>query len=804
MGGFTRTLLAITVLFQVVLLAGGIALTLPLGLGPDEPPHLQYAGFLAERGALPDPEREDVLQAQHPPAWHAVMGALYGELGPGAPIVLPYERRVVLSPGTVVPDPIAASVREARGRAAPGGPLPTLQVGVLYALRLAGVVFGLVTAVLVLGSAGSLFPDRRNVACLAAATGLLVPGFVSVFATPNNDQFAILFGTAGFAALVAAARRGRAHAPAWVLFASVLYGIGFLSKLLVAGAFVAGLVLVLFWERKDLATRLRTFLILIAGPAILAGGWVLMQALKTGSPHGLATAAAHHPELLRVVSPDIPFGLLDLLGELFGSYLSSLGRDQLDPGRLWSALAAGIPLLVLGAALVAALGRHVGRRERVLGWAFLAGLFIQCLVLIYGNLDFVHTHGRYLQSLVLPGTLALAAGARPLFGRRAAVAVGAAAVIAALGGILLLHGRVLPTYHAGHAIQQVPWTVAYVDVGAQSSRAVVEDGIFSYEHNWYYPRPVGRFALVRDLDRPVRIGFDDLDPEGLYLLSVHLHPPGPGNHLGSVSTVDVLADGALVSGPLSLLALRDWATFPVPRSATLDGSFRALVRLQTGETGGVSEVLLRRLPLTFDERIVTDDTVRVRFRREGTDRLPVLTADLQARGVPLSGRQALMETAPGVLEATLPLPPPGSGPLELRLTLPAGLWADAKLAPYATDFSRHLASTLESPGLFVLDLDDQEDRDAVVAHVPVAEFPAGDYVFTLVDSAGLDVTGSFVLATPWGELAPDAAGFRVLVPGDADPAAWIDVVFRGDAPLRLDRLRAHAAPPWIFDLHLAR
>jgi hypothetical protein len=86
----------------------------------------------------------------------------------------------------------------------------------------------------------------------------------------------------------------------------------------------------------------------------------------------------------------------------------------------------------------------------------------------------------------------------------------------------------------------------------------------------------------------------------------------------------------------------------------------------------------------------------------------------------------------------------------------------------------------------------------------LAEFPPGDYLVTLVDAAGLDVSASFGLRTPWGDLAPEPQGFTVRVPRGADPEAWIDVVFRGDKPLRLDRLRAHAAPPWIFDLHLTR
>ncbi len=49
-----RGLVMLLVLLLIALLTVGIALALPLGLGPDEPPHLQYAGYIADHG-LPVP-----------------------------------------------------------------------------------------------------------------------------------------------------------------------------------------------------------------------------------------------------------------------------------------------------------------------------------------------------------------------------------------------------------------------------------------------------------------------------------------------------------------------------------------------------------------------------------------------------------------------------------------------------------------------------------------------------------------------------------------------------------------------------
>lgn len=807
----------LTILIAAGLLAVlvfGLSVALPPGLGPDEPPHLRYAGYLALEGRLPDLQRTPVAQAQHPPLYHATVGLLYsaaaGDVRPPAGkrsegCVLPYERRVVLDLDEPVPDQVALLGAEAAGRP-PQDPaaVPHTPRRTFYVLRWSGILFGLLSAWVILTTVPRLLPDRSGTALLAAALVVLVPQFGAIFATVNNDQFAVLFGTLGFAVLARGAAAGRLHTTPRLLAAGVCYAAGFLSKLHVAGPFVAGLVLVWGWTPRPPGRRLRALALMGLLPLVAAGTWVGLQMMANGSPHALEAAARHHPGLLRVTPPDGP-ALLNVVGRLGESWLGSVGRDALDPGELWGLLAASIPLLLLASCLVVLFGRDMPRRDRLLVWAFAAGLAVQLGGILYGNLRFVHSHGRYLHALALPGALALAAAVPHLLGRRAAAAVGLQALLAAAGGLILLHGRVLPTYHAGHGIQEVPGLEAYVDLGRREPDPRAGGGVPGHDPNSFYPRPSLRWRASRRGGELVEVAFEDLEAQGFHVLSMNLHPTHHAfEHIFDAS-LDVLADGAQTTGFWSPFSRQPWPSFPVPRSAVADGSFRAIVRPQSGVAAGVSELLLRRLPLRYAGREVEEDHVVVRFQE---DRPAWCSPDYQVRLLapegPLGGPAPLGAPGPhGARMVRLPLPDPGTGRLELLLQLPQGLYMDVKASALALP-EVTVTGDPDVPGLFYADLRPGRDLGRTVARIPAVTFRPGSYRFRFVDGAGRPVRSALVVRPTGGPEDPGEPVTTLTVSRRPDAERMLDVVYRGTSRVRLDRIQALARSGFIIDLRLER
>jgi len=778
-----RTVFAFLVLALVALLTIGTALSLPLFLGPDEPQHLEYGVWIAEHG-LPEPGTTTLLEAQHPPLYHAFLGQVHQAVkaleDPGT-IVLPYERRVAVP--------------------APGDP-PGDAPWTPYLLRLSGLVLGLLSAATMLFVAARVFPGRRNLAMLAAALAVLIPQFSVNFATPNNDQFAILFGALGFGVVATQAGRGRASGWKRLLVAGILFGLGFLSKLLVLGPFVAAAFLVASAEARNGGRRLRALSLLACGPLLVSGWWFIWQLVATGTPHAVSTTFRHHPELLRPMAPDA-LGLVEILGKVAYSFLADVGRDHLTPGVLWTGAASVIPLVILGATW-AGIRKKDGGVERSLCRAFAIGLAAQIAVLVYGNIQFAHVQGRYLYPLLLPGILALTAGLPRLMGRRAAPLLGLLVLLAAGGGLLLLHGRILPVYHSGHAIHGVPWKVDYVDLGGLAPNPKVAPSAQGRESDWYYSRPVGRWCFSQDPNNPVAVTFADLDRNSLYLLSVRRHPWQRFVGRDRVSACDILADGAQMSGPLSPSSIHTWPTFPVPRSAVHDGWFRALIRPQASIGGGLSEMLLRRLPVTYHQRTVDGDRLVVEFRSEGGSTMPALRVQLRSRSRPFGPIVPLVAEAGGRMSASLALPPAGTGPLQVLLRLPEGLFADALATPFRTRDRERAVGDEDAAGIFVLELDPEQDRGQVVASFPGVVFKPNTYQFRFRDGIGRDVTSAFRVQCDADGIVVARDGRTCTVDEELPVDSRLSFVFPGTERTRLGRVEAWASAYYIFDMHITR
>jgi hypothetical protein len=770
------------------LCAAAFAVVIPFGRGPDEHAHAGHMGFLAREGRIPDLRRDDVFQGHHPPLYYATLAGVRAALPkPGsdaasrpATTLEVAGRRITIS-GDVVPDPSQ-------------GPTSGLPIGatapVVYAFEphlwraLGAAAYALAAGVL-LFAARRAFPGDRRTATWTAAAVVAVPGAALAASTVNNDAFAVLFATLGVAAACRGAESPHASrfGAAW---SGLWFGLGFLTKLSVAGPFATAAVLFAFAPGRTVGTRARDLALLTAGPALIAGWWIVPRYL--GADAGVASEffAARHPGILRLGAPDAA-GLCDVPGVLALSWLGFSSGDGLHPGWLWILCAAALPLAAVFGGAAAVVGRDAPSPDRRFAAAFLVGAATQCGLIVVGNAELVQVHGRYVAPLALPAALAAAAGLRRLCGGRAHVVASGIAAVVAAGGPLLLFGAVLPRYAPPSDRFATPDFAAYVDVGSPAAAAAGLRGAPWSDPNLRSDRAEGT-ALVDPAE--VRVRLPRLDPQGLYWVGLR----AARTNVEPV-VMDFRANGLPLLGPYSPIS-RDapwrWAPLPSAAGGAAEVSARALV----GGAANLAEILVRKLPLAVEAVRTTDGGLGCVLRSTAPDRLPPLTASFAAADAATPPEPVRFD-ADGAARPTGGLPPTARN-ASLRLTTPELSWADVKAAALAAPGAA-VRGLRRTPGLFVVAADGGTPAGTPLVALPTVVLDPGTYRLELFDADGAALAAGVVALDDARGGAPREAQGAAFDAGTNLPPA-VRLLVATSRPLTLDRVVLRRDVGWVVPL----
>jgi len=769
-GGCAGLLLQGATLGLVLLLSLGISFALPMFLGPDEPGVLHYANFIRLEGRLPDLRTDDVFQAQHPPLYHLCLAlglSLFPDFGEGAGPPqpnLPYEREIRMDWD--------------REKAGTESRDPTL-VRFPYVARLSGLILAALTVLLVFRGMRRAFPDARC-GTLSAAALLVVPGFAAVFATPSNDQLTILLATAALGVLV-----GNAGRRLNLAVASILFGLGFLSKMLMIGPFACGMVLAAGWGRPKFRAACVRLAILCSGPVLIAGWWVIRQVIQTGSVNALQLAADRHPGILRMVPPDW-WEVLQLLGGFFGTALGAVGGDSITPGTMWGIVAAALPVLILALGVGLARSRSAAPQEVLLGRAFLAGVLVQLAVLVYGNINFLYIHGRYLHVFVLPAAWVLCAGSRRLSGPRAGAVIGVLAVLCALGGPLLLHGHLLPRYHGAPSSSADPDILVRHDLGALLAPGTVLSGVARGDRQDLLLSADQRMIVgPGGPGQALQVAVTDLGPDDLYVATVRIAPPSRGAGPDSLVHVRFTCAGRRLSGLLSNHGRRGHQIhLALPPT---QGGRLVLEARGPSTTLAWSQLIVRRLPFQFGSPRVESGNIILPVSVAPSATPLTMRCRLEGEGDRHSPYRDLASA--GDREQKLAFPVGELDPQNLRLRLESapGVRADLKVAAFLSsnvDSRKTIRRSPSSPGLLVARFTPAEHGDTVVLTFPPGSLPLEDASLQFLDADGTPVEDGLLTLR------------YATAPTDPD----LEVFFTGDRSLTLDRLIATGRLTWMVPL----
>jgi 4-amino-4-deoxy-L-arabinose transferase-like glycosyltransferase len=364
---------------------------------PDEPDHLAYVNFVAERGALPNqyhPEQA-VLREGHQPPLYYVLGAMLVRATQA-------DHRVEVRPVPHrPPDPDAPEhIPIYRHVDRPIFPTGADRVG-FYLLRLLSVLMAAVNLFVALRLFERLLPQPAQ-AVMASLLMVGLPQFAFISGGITNDNLANLMGTLtlyGFVRLLESPESLRVHAGI-----GLALGLGLLAKKSLLVLFL-GWVLLMGWlllrggDRRRLAQGAMVTLGLVL---LLAGGWFVRNALLYGDPLGNEMERRTLPELLAPKSLFSRYFLGIFWRVTLFSAIGIFGwMNVLLP--VW--VYVGGTLLLL----VALVGLARGWRTAPLGlrWS-LAWVLLSVGGLVWYNLTYSQPQGRLLFP-VLPAGLALVA-----------------------------------------------------------------------------------------------------------------------------------------------------------------------------------------------------------------------------------------------------------------------------------------------------------------------------------------------------------------------------------------------------------
>ncbi len=366
---------------------------------PDEPAHLRYALFIAERGELPnqlDPARRVDGQGHQGPLHYALMAAVIravaGDEG------LRFQLRV---------NPAHTWHGGSAGVEVPffihdGSPFATDRDRALfYGLRLLSVGLGL-ASLLVVARTVALLTDDAATRFLAVLLPATLPQFAFVSSYVTADNLIIFLAAVTVHALVRVVRSPERLRPYAGLGAAL--GLALLVKktaLFLGPGIALVLAALVAMRRASPRSVVRGAALAFAIVLLVAGGLFVRSQLLYGELLGDAMERATMPWLVSPRSLGDPY-FRDLFPRLFSaSFVGLLGwmNVWLSPWVYWFYGALGV---------VVAIGVLLRLRDP---WTLVAGLFVAlCLagVIVY-NMTFPQPQGRYLFA-ALPFVAYLAAG----------------------------------------------------------------------------------------------------------------------------------------------------------------------------------------------------------------------------------------------------------------------------------------------------------------------------------------------------------------------------------------------------------
>lgn len=259
-----------SVLLVIYVILGVLySLLTPLWEAPDEPEHFWYIRYLATEGALPsqplpsvqlNPRREESRQ---PPLYYLLATATTFWIDTRNLANLKTNPHVTWQ-GAPEGKALILHTRDES--------YPYQYVALAaHLVRLLSVLLGAATLLVTYATARELFPHRPHLALAAAALNALIPGFLFLHGTVNNDNLVALLTNLAILILVRLARRG-ASTRTFLLLGLVM-GLGLLSKqnALYLAPLALAAFLLLRWRRPQfplLPACLLTF-----GTSLLVAGW---------------------------------------------------------------------------------------------------------------------------------------------------------------------------------------------------------------------------------------------------------------------------------------------------------------------------------------------------------------------------------------------------------------------------------------------------------------------------------------------------------------------------------------------------
>ncbi len=287
------------ILLGYVALGLAWSFSIPLGEGPDEPAHFDYALFLQREGRLPVRTEQftssDVSgEAHQPPLAYLLMQPLIAWWD-GSPTLPPlYDNSDFRWSGGQQPNAYLHGVAERP---------PYRGIVLVWRLvRLLSLALGLVSIPLCYATVRAIWPDLPDLALGAAALVAFNPQWLFHHALVSNDPLLIALSSALIYLAVVAARGNRPYslaegdtAPRLVrdgrmmpILAGLTLGLMLLTKQSALALFPLPL-LGLFLGRASLGQWLRQSLVVVAVAALLGGWWYVRNWSLYGDPMGLET-----------------------------------------------------------------------------------------------------------------------------------------------------------------------------------------------------------------------------------------------------------------------------------------------------------------------------------------------------------------------------------------------------------------------------------------------------------------------------------------------------------------------------------
>ena len=400
-----------------IILAGIYSVVNPLFEAPDEVWHYEYVRWLTEGHGLPRPEQVGDApwhqEGSQPPLYYLLPALIT------APIPTDNAADVIrYNPHVAMGQPDSAGNKNVLAHGAADA-WPWRGVALAgHLVRFFSILLGAVTLACTYACARVVFPDRREVALLAAALVAFNPQFVFLSAAVNNDNLVIACSAAGIWLLLRLLDRRALVGPTTrqLILLGVILGAAALSKL--SGLLLSGMaalaLITIAWQRRSLRGLVRWGLIGGAAALAVGGWWYVRNLILYGDPLGLQ---AMFDILPRRAAPPTTAELLGRVEGIWRSAWAVFGTFNIVPDEWIYHIYTGLSLLgVAGLTLVAPLRRRFAR-NRVVGshnrWPQMALLIAWLLIVLLALIQWAqmrYPQGRLLFPAISAAGILLAAG----------------------------------------------------------------------------------------------------------------------------------------------------------------------------------------------------------------------------------------------------------------------------------------------------------------------------------------------------------------------------------------------------------